>query len=212
MKEHVTVIPEDQIIIVDGVALQSEFEAHIVDLRALQWHDGKGELEIVNDGKISNVAIKSYTNEVKLYVDIWQAKYDEINTPYIPTIEEVKAAKLAEINSACDDILNAAVLSYPNTEILTFDQQTVEAKAYIANGNPEDAPLLSALASGRGIELDELVQRVIAKHDTFSALSGYIIGQRQALEDRLRVCETLEDVQAIEVNYTVHEAKDGSTN
>ncbi len=43
----------------------------------------------------------------------------------------------------------------------------------------------AALAAGRGITLDDLVQRVIAKHTAFSELSGYVIGQRQALEDRL---------------------------
>ena len=119
------------------------------------------------------------------------------------TLEEARAAKLTEINSACDAILNAAVLTYPETEVLTFDQQTSEAKAYQASGNASDAPLLSALAAGRGIRLDNLVQRVMAKHTAFSALSGYVIGQRQALEDRLDACETIDDVELIEVIINV---------
>ena len=120
-----------------------------------------------------------------------------------PTLEEARAAKLTEINSACDAILNTAVLTYPETEVLTFDQQTSEAKAYQASGNASDAPLLSALAAGRGIRLDNLVQRVMAKHTAFSALSGYVIGQRQALEDRLDACETIDDVELIEVIINV---------
>lgn len=132
--------------------------------------------------------------------------------PIIPqTLEEAKTAKLTEINAACDAILNAAVKTYPNSEVLTFDQQTAEAKAYLASGNAADAPLLSALASGRGIEFDDLVNRVMAKHHAFSVLSGIVIGQRQALEDRLRVCETIEDVKAIEVNFALSEAKDEQT-
>lgn len=99
MKKHVTVVTDDNIIIVDGEALSCNFQPHIQGLHALQWHDGKGELEIITDGKISNVAIKSYS-EVKQYVDIWQAKYNEINTPYIPTFEELKEAKLADVKSA----------------------------------------------------------------------------------------------------------------
>lgn len=118
-------------------------------------------------------------------------------------LDDLKAAKLAEINAACDTILNAAISTYPETEVLTFDQQTSEARAYLASQNPSDAPLLTALAAGRGITLDDLVQRVIAKHDAFSLLSGYVIGQRQALEDKLDLCQTVEDVESVSVNISL---------
>ena len=120
-----------------------------------------------------------------------------------PTLEEVKAKKLAEINAACDRILSDAASTYPETEILTFDQQTAEAKAYQASGDTEDAPLLSALAQGRGMTLDELAKRVIAKHTAFTALSGYVIGQRQALEDRLNACTTGEAIRSLAVEIAV---------
>lgn len=122
------------------------------------------------------------------------------NGKWIGDINKCKELKLNEINERCDSILNSAVLSYPETEVLTFDQQTSEANVYLQTKNPEDAPLLSALALGRGITLDDLVQRVIVKHTAFSALSGYIIGQRQALEDKLDECKTVEDVEAIVVD------------
>lgn len=119
------------------------------------------------------------------------------------TLEEAKSEKLTEINAACDSILNTAVSTYPETEVLTFDQQTSEANAYLASKKPADAPLLSALAAGRGITLDDLVQRVMEKHNAFSQISGYVIGQRQAMEDRLEQCQTVQDVEAIEVNITL---------
>ena len=119
---------------------------------------------------------------------------------YVPNMEKAKVVKLTEINAACDSILNSAVSTYPETEVLTFDQQTSEANVYLQTKKPEDVPLLSALALGRGITLDDLVQRVIAKHTAFSVLSGHIIGQRQALEDRLDECKTVEDVEAIVVD------------
>lgn len=118
------------------------------------------------------------------------------------TLEEVKAAKLAEINGTCDRVLNEAVKTYPDTEVLTFDQQTLEANAYLEN--PEaDVPLLRSLAAGRGIELADLVNRVIAKHNAFSALSGSVIGQRQALEDRLETCRTVDEVKALSVDIVM---------
>lgn len=116
------------------------------------------------------------------------------------SLDDAKEYKLEEINRLCDSILNVAISTYPETEVLTFDQQTSEATKYLQTKNPEDVPLLSALALGRGITLDDLVQRVMVKHTAFSMLSGYIIGQRQALEDKLDECETVEDVEAIVVD------------
>ena len=130
--------------------------------------------------------------------------YYEVNALLEQTLEEAKAAKLAEINSACDSILNAATATYPASEILTFDQQTKEAEAYQAD-DTASVPLLSALAVSRSISLPELVQRVLAKHEAFSILSGFVIGQRQALEDRLDACETTEEVNAIIVAIGVND-------
>lgn len=118
--------------------------------------------------------------------------------PPVPTFKESKAAKLSEINKAADKIMAALISTYPDREISTFDKQEAEARAYMAD--PEaPTPLLSALAKARGIDMDELVKRVIAKADAFAAASGYIIGQRQALEDQLDTCKTLEEVQSIVV-------------
>lgn len=119
-------------------------------------------------------------------------------TPPIPTFEEAKADKLIEINMAADKTIAALISTYPEREISTFDKQEAEARAYIAD--PEaPTPLLLALAKARGISMDELVKRVIAKADVFATASGYIIGQRQALEDQLDTCKTLEEVQSIVV-------------
>ena len=55
----------------------------------------------------------------------------------------------------------------------------------------------------RGISLPDLVERVLAKADAFAVASGSIIGQRQALEDRLDACTTLEEVQGITVDISM---------
>lgn len=122
--------------------------------------------------------------------------------PYVPTLEDVKAAKLSEINATADRAIAALTATYPDREISTFNKQESEARAYAADPTAS-TPLLSALAQARDIELSELVQRVIAKADALAVASGSIIGQRQALEDRLGTCITIEDVQAIIVNITM---------
>lgn len=118
------------------------------------------------------------------------------------TLAEHRAAKLTFLNAATDTALAALTGGYPSSELLTFDKQEAEARAYLSDP-ATPTPLLSALATGRGIPLDELVQRVIAKADAFAVASGQIIGQRQALEDRLDAAETIEDVQAIEINLSL---------
>ena len=152
--------------------------------------------------------IKSYEdNQIEQGCDgIW---YLAGHAPEKP-LEEAKTAKLAEINAACDSILNAATASYPASEILTFDQQTKEAEVYQAD-NTASVPLLSALSASRNIPLPELVQRVLAKHHAFSVLSGIVIGQRQALEDQLDVCTSVDEVNALTVNYTIPEVENGQT-
>ena len=122
--------------------------------------------------------------------------------PPVPTLEEVKAAKLSEINAAADRAIATLTATYPDREISTFDKQESEARAYAADATAS-TPLLSALAQARGIPLDELVRRVLAKADAFAVASGSIIGQRQALEDRLDVCTTVEEVQSIAVNIVM---------
>ena len=76
MKEHVTVIPADGIVIVDGVALPCVFTPHIENLHAIQWHKGSGEIEINDGGFMSNRKITSYETDVQPYVAVWQAAFD----------------------------------------------------------------------------------------------------------------------------------------
>ena len=125
--------------------------------------------------------------------------------PPEPTLTEAKAAKLQEINAACDDILNALVYDYPASEIQTFAQQATEATEYRKSSGDMAGylpPLLSTLAHARGVPLPELANRVLAKHETFSQVAGLVIGQRQALEDQLKLAETVDDV--LSINVVIH--------
>ena len=116
-----------------------------------------------------------------------------------------KALKLAEMNAGCERIMAIVTATYPQAEMLTFDKQEQEARAYTADASAS-VPLLSALAASRGLALPELVRRVIAKADAFAAVSGAIVGQRQAFEDRLTLAATVADVEAIAVSYSLPEA------
>lgn len=100
MRQDVTVIPGDRIIIVDGAPLWFAFEAP-ANLHALQWHDGAGEMEWTDD--INHpLTTQDYDADVAPFVALWEAEKArldaEANRP--PTLDEVKAAKLSEIKIA----------------------------------------------------------------------------------------------------------------
>ena len=100
MRQDVTVIPGDRIIIVDGAPLWFAFEAP-ANLHALQWHDGAGEMEWTDD--INHpLTTQDYDSDVAPFVTLWEtekARLDaEANRP--PTLDEAKAAKLSEIKAA----------------------------------------------------------------------------------------------------------------
>lgn len=100
MKQHVTVVPSDNLVIVDGVPLVFGFAAP-ANLHALQWHDGAGETEWTDD--INHpLTEQDYADDIAPFVALWEAEKArldaEANRP--PTLDEAKAAKLSEIKAA----------------------------------------------------------------------------------------------------------------
>lgn len=164
-------------------------DSYVITKNGMPYHVCSNVREFEEEWKAVNAYAKAHpecVTEEQPYV------------PPVPTFKEAKAAKLSEINKAADKIMAALISTYPDREISTFDKQEAEARAYMADPTAPTL-LLSALAKARGLSMDELVKRVIAKADAFATASGYIIGQRQALEDQLDTCKTLEEVQSIVV-------------
>lgn len=118
--------------------------------------------------------------------------------------DEEQAAQLASakadahrrVDDAYEAELSAILNDYPNTETKTWDKQESEARAYQTD-SAAPTPLIDAIASARGMDKAELVQRVIAKADAWIALSGAATGKRQALEDAIANADTFETVEAI---------------
>lgn len=121
---------------------------------------------------------------------------------YVPTFEELKSAKLSKINAAYNAATSALVSTYPKSELLTFDKQESEARAWQAD-NSAETPLVDMLAAGRQIDKAELVRRIILKSDAFKLAAGYLTGQRQRYEDLLGEAQTVEEVEAIVPEYVM---------
>ena len=126
--------------------------------------------------------------------------YYEVQAVPPKTVEELKITKLSEINMRYDAATSALVATYPQTELLTFDKQEAEARAWSENSTVE-TPLVDMLAAGRQMDKAELVRRIIAKADAFAVATGYLTGQRQKYEDELDAAATAEEVEAIVPDY-----------
>ena len=117
-------------------------------------------------------------------------------------LETAKAIRLAEIDENCEEAMKTVVSSYPDSEKQTFPQQSAEAQAYLDDPTAS-VPLLLSLAMSRGMTLDEMARRVLNKHKIYSALSGKILGQRKTLQNRVKACSSLEEIEKIEATIKV---------
>lgn len=145
----------------------------------------------------------AWCNRNRAYIERTDKGY-EIKAVPEPTLDEIRVAKLTEINATYDAVTSSLVSTYPQTELLTFDKQEQEARAWTAD-NSTETPLVDMLAAGRQIDKAELVNRIIAKADTFALATGYLTGQRQRYEDMLEAATTAEEIEAIVPEYTMPE-------
>lgn len=87
-----------------------------------------------------------------------------------------KERAFKRIKQECDDITSAALNEYPESERLTFAMQMQEAL------NPDSGTVFTdMLAQKRGIDADELRDKIIEKAAQFMALSAAVAGKRQKL-------------------------------
>ena len=127
MYTHVTVIPADQTIIVDGLALVLPFAAP-ADLHAIQWHNGSGHIEYTDGSPNEPIkGKKKYVEHVAPYAALWKAEKARLqaHTPPTPTPEE-----LAEQVRAERDYLLAATDKYLMPDFPISDGQRAEILAY----------------------------------------------------------------------------------
>lgn len=116
--------------------------------------------------------------------------------PYVPDLAVVKQQALDELVYIFEERANAIAGRYPWFERDTWQQQEAEALAYQADPNTP-TPLLTGIATQRGITVAELAQRVIANAAAWRAVAPDLCGQRQAAADQINDATTVEQVRAI---------------
>ena len=94
MKRHVTVVPSDKPIIVDGTVLRFDFPA-LENVHALQWHEESGHIEWTDDDINHSLTPADYAEDVAPFVTLWEAEKARLEEEAATT----EAARLAEYNS-----------------------------------------------------------------------------------------------------------------
>jgi len=103
---RITIVREDNTVIVDGRALPIDCGPLAAAIHAVQWHGDKGHIEYVNppgappEDFLPNAEIESL-EPFQSVVNAWQAAADAIDKPPAPTLEQVKAAKLLLLRAKC---------------------------------------------------------------------------------------------------------------
>lgn len=107
------------------------------------------------------------SNPVNLEVDM--NEFVEFVKPYLVKLVNVEFTKA----------MNTITGQYPEHEQQTWDQQSAEAKAYLADPTKAVVPLISGIAKNRGVDLKTLATKILAKSEAYKAAAGQAIGYRQ---------------------------------
>ena len=107
-----------------------------------------------------------------------------------------RADKQQQIRTWFESQFSALQSEYTQIEIDTFKTQEEEARAYTADPTAP-TPMLSGIATARGITVDSLAMKVAENAQTYKLLAAPIMGKKQRLEDALKLATTVTEVEAV---------------
>jgi hypothetical protein len=113
-----------------------------------------------------------YVEGVFSEVETWQAEYDA------KLSADTKAKAELDIRVEASRQLLALSTPYLAEERETWMIQEAEARAYLVN-NTSPCPMVTAMATTRGITVELMVQKIIENSDAFKLAAGQILGQQQ---------------------------------
>jgi len=138
-----------------------------------------------------------YSADPKLRAELWEdtagsATYAEIIEvfPELPRYVELAARNWGASQ------LQALVNPYGDSERETWHVQQREAEAYLADASAV-VPMISAMATARGISVAEMAAKIQGNVSLFRQLSGQILGRQQQLIDKGYSAVTMAELLAV---------------
>lgn len=210
MKQHVTVVPSDRLIIVGGIPLQLDFSAP-ENMHALQWHEGSGHIEWTDD--INHpLTPADYAEDVAPFVALWEAEKARLEEE----AAAAEAARLAEYNSVEatrgrkeEELANAFTKATATAHLtcsLGFDIDANDAAnrnvsglvtLMEAEGAPENLQFCDYNNEIHTVTLTDLhvmQQEIIANGSALYA-------RKWALRDAINIAATTEELNAITISF-----------
>lgn len=212
MNKDVTVIPVDNIIIVDGELLHFDFspiKGH-ESVHALQWHSGSGAIEYEDVTQRLELTARNYEKHVQPYVKLWQAEKARLNAEEeakeaeYNKLENVKARKLARLNSAMEETKVSSSVS-----ILSSTGYTVNANT-TAKQNV-DGLITAMTATGREVVGfmtydNQLINMTLEQLKTIQleliSYGNNLYARKWELRNAIEACTTKEEVDAINITFS----------
>jgi hypothetical protein len=115
------------------------------------------------------------------------------------TLDQAKAEKKAQSLAIAKSLRDKVVAAISPGEMASWTIKRNEALAYSQTRKPEDAPLLYTESLARGISLDEMLLKVMANSNAFSAAEAAISGADGRHRDAI---DNLPDFKAV-VEYNL---------
>ena len=138
------------------------------------------------------------------YADILSGTYGEIEEfiEFEFGINQIKYQYIDNLNLEAQSFMDSSLPKYPDFEKLTFETQKSEARGWVLD-NTAQTPNVDILALNRGIDREVLLEKISVKATEFEKLSMAIAGQRQKFEDLIALATTVEELDAINISFTV---------
>lgn len=193
-KNRITIIEDDNRVIIDGRVVSVNLSSLDDDIWAVQWNvqSKVGEIEYdsnkLNEKITSIYDFKAIINKACVII---QANIDaelveeEARAALENTIDYQEELKATEIKTTANNIVNAQLEKYPSAELLSFDKQEQQAKIYLAD-NTASIPFIEGLANARGVTILEQVEKIVMKSQFFEGFTSAVFGQRQKFMDELK--------------------------
>lgn len=133
----------------------------------------------------------------------WQVvTKSDYNPDPAAALAKAKAAKLHAAAEAAQAFIErvAGLNGVPQFERDSWASQAAEAQAWAAD-HDAPTPILAGIAKARGVPLDILRERALAKSNAYTELTASVAGQRQAIEDRVHAAADIAALDAIPIRY-----------
>jgi hypothetical protein len=141
---------------------------------------------------------EGYTDQVPREFDFWDGSL------WITDLQlrnkTLKARKIQEINNACEASLSVLRTEYPDSEVISWSKQEIEARKALVDPN-YSTPLVDLISEARGMDRMELINKIIQKADQYAYAVGLAVGRRQFLEDQIKAVAIGEESKLDQIKY-----------